>query len=286
MPFEFYDNNNKALLRLTTDNNTFGRDFFSEKHENILSLVWNKGPSQNCLLDGVEILFPQNSILCLVVNQSFSFEKPENIVAWQFNKAFYCIINHDVEVSCVGLIFYAPQPYTLVLLNDNERSVFELLLGVFIDEFNEKDKLQEEMLRSLLKRLIVKITRLYKQQSAFGAINQQDLDLFRQFNLIVEQRYKELHQVKDYATLLNKSPKTLANIFAEHKLSPLQIIHERLYLEAKRMLIYTDDRLKDITFALGFEETAHFSRFFKKMDGDSPSNFRENHRKVLQGHNW
>lgn len=70
--------------------------------------------------------------------------------------------------------------------------------------------------------------------------------------------------MQEYADLLNKSPKTLSNLFSIYnQKSPLQIIHERISLESKRLLVYTDKSTKEIAFELGFEEVAHFSRFFK-----------------------
>jgi AraC-like DNA-binding protein len=45
-------------------------------------------------------------------------------------------------------------------------------------------------------------------------------------------------------------------------------------LEAKRLLIYTDKSTKEIAYELGFEEVAHFSRFFKKQIGQAPTEFK------------
>ena len=41
-----------------------------------------------------------------MVSESFHFERPADIAAWQFSRDFYCIVDHDKEVSCVGFIFY------------------------------------------------------------------------------------------------------------------------------------------------------------------------------------
>ncbi|MGY0041525.1 helix-turn-helix domain-containing protein [Pedobacter sp. NJ-S-72] len=78
-----------------------------------------------------------------------------------------------------------------------------------------------------------------------------------------------------YAELLNRSPKTLSNLFAiyNHK-SPLAVIQERIVLEAKRLLIYTDKSAKEIAYDLGFDDAAYFSNFFKKHNAFSPSDFR------------
>jgi AraC family transcriptional activator of pobA len=81
--------------------------------------------------------------------------------------------------------------------------------------------------------------------------------------------------VSYYAQQLNKSPKTLSNLFAlyNHK-TPLQVIQERILIEAKRLLYYTDKSVKQITYELGFEDAAYFSNFFKKNTTLSPLEFR------------
>jgi AraC-like DNA-binding protein len=151
------------------------------------------------------------------------------------------------------------------------------LLEVFKDEFAETDTTQSEMLRTLLVRLIIIITRLAKTQYLGRTeIEANKFDVVRQFNLMVENHYKTAHDVAFYADKLNKSPKTLSNYFAlyGHK-TPLQIIQERIILEAKRMFHYTDKTSKEIAYELGFEEPAHFSRFFKNQTNQSPSEFKK-----------
>jgi AraC family transcriptional regulator, transcriptional activator of pobA len=93
-----------------------------------------------------------------------------------------------------------------------------------------------------------------------------------------------LHQVQDYAALLNKSPKTLANLFAQNQQpSPLAIITNRIALEGRRLLTYTDKTISEIGFELGFEESAHFSRFFKQAVGSTPRDFRVSYKNSVSG---
>ena len=56
--------------------------------------------------------------------------------------------------------------------------------------------------------------------------------------------------------------------------SALQVIHQRILLEAKRGLIYTTMTVSQISDRLGFSEPAYFSRFFKRLTGVSPKEFR------------
>lgn len=56
--------------------------------------------------------------------------------------------------------------------------------------------------------------------------------------------------------------------------SALQVIHQRVLLEAKRGLIYTTMSVSQISDRLGFSEPAYFSRFFKRLTGVSPREFR------------
>jgi AraC-like DNA-binding protein len=82
--------------------------------------------------------------------------------------------------------------------------------------------------------------------------------------------------VQHYAALLNKSPKTIANLFSSHSTkTPLQVIHERIITEAKRLLLYTDKSVKEIANDLGFTDLTHFSKFFKNQTGQSPTDFHK-----------
>jgi AraC-like DNA-binding protein len=218
-----------------------------------------------------------------MVNQSFRFERPEAVIAWQFNREFYCIVDHDKEVSCVGFLFYgAPESLFIRLQPDDGRKI-SLLFQVFVDEFKTVDPIQVEMLRMLLKRLIIIVTRLAKEQFLDpAALPEAHFDVVRQFNLLVENHYRHKHRVTDYAELLNRSPKTLSNWFALYnRKSPLQVIHDRIILEAKRLLLYTDKNSKEIAYELGFEEAAHFGRFFKKNTGLPPGAFKNSGRSPL-----
>lgn len=121
-------------------------------------------------------------------------------------------------------------------------------------------------------------TRLAKEQLILKKLDNDQIDVIRKFNVLVDEHFKTKRKVSEYAELLFKSPKTLSNLFAIYnQKSPQQIILDRLALEAKRLINFTDKQNQEIAYELGFNDPAHFSRFFKKVTSYSPTEYRETH---------
>lgn len=99
--------------------------------------------------------------------------------------------------------------------------------------------------------------------------------LLRDFKSLVDERFSQWHKVNDYASQINITPKHLSHsVKALTGKTAKEHIQDRLILEARRMLLHTDLTVKQIGYELGFEEPLHFSSFFKKQVGQSPTDFR------------
>lgn len=194
-----------------------------------------------------------------------------------YNRDFYCIQIHDDEVACDGLLFNNINNMPMTTVPDQEATFIDYLFIQIENEFGLKDSSQEEMLRTYLKQLLIKSTRLWKQQHLSGVLTNQnnDPDSFRQFTQLVEKYYKQKHNVADYADLMLVAPKTLTHKFKRMKLpQPNEVIKNRIILEAKRLLVHTAMTAKEIAYELGYDDPAYFSRLFLIKTGDSPSGFR------------
>lgn len=238
------------------------------------SFIWALEDGLELIVDSQPILIKANQILSLTPIQFVQFVQGENARVYQFNREFYCIKDHDQTVGCAGDLFFGNDHMPLINLDESEQHKFELLHQIFMEEMENKDKVQAEMLRMLMARFIIKSTRLLN-----GNTNKQELvkkksDLFRAFNMLVEEHFKTQHSVSFYAEKLFKSPKTLANSFSKYERTPLQIIHDRVILETKRLLTYTDMTTKEIAYQLGFDDPSHLSKLFKKYTGTPPSAFK------------
>ncbi|WP_299095932.1 helix-turn-helix domain-containing protein [uncultured Winogradskyella sp.] len=243
---------------------------------NLYTFIWANSQPVELVIDSVPITLPPNHILALTPIQYIQYISGRDVILYQFNREFYCIKDHDHEVSCAGMLFFGNINIPIISLDEKEQQKYKTLHEVFIDELETKDNIQAEMLRMLMGRFIIKSTRLLKAKE--GIIETQKsskVDLLRAFNVLVEQHFKNEHSVSFYAEKLFKSPKTLSNNFAKLNRSPLQIIHQRIVLEAKRLLTYTDKSAKEIAYDIGFDDASHLSRLFKKYTSQSPSEFKK-----------
>lgn len=220
--------------------------------------------------------------LFFLTNQHLSIQKgkDESILLF-YNRDFYCIQIHDKEVACDGLLFHNVFEIPFVELDDSETSLIKSLFQNIRDELKGKDSSAEEMIRTYVKQIIIRATRKWKKQNLDNdtlKIPGSELDIFRDFSRHLEIHFREKHNVADYAELLHIAPKTLTHKFKNLKLeSPNQFIINRILLEAKRLLFYTDKPVKEIAYDLGYEDPAYFNRLFTNKTGSTPVNFKKNY---------
>ncbi|HPW78893.1 MAG TPA: helix-turn-helix domain-containing protein [Bacteroidales bacterium] len=244
--------------------------------KDLYKFIWVREGSLDLKVDHVGIHLEKDQVIPLSNLHHIQFERIEGkYISILFNSNFYCIFGSDSEVSCNGFLFAGYSRPMLMQLNDSQAKALDRIVADITREYKEEDGLKEEMLRLHLKRFIITCTRIARDTFALEPRNESAFYLFRQFIILVDRFYKEKKKVSDYALMLNRSPKTLANLFTLHDLpAPLQIIHERIVAEAKRLLLYSDMNAKEIAHILGYEDMASFSRFFRRTSGKSITEFR------------
>ena len=98
-----------------------------------------------------------------------------------YNRDFYCIQIHDEEVACDGLLFNNINNMPMTSVAEEEAAFINYLFKQIEEEFEVAESSQEEMLRTYLKQLFIKSTRLWKKQHINRATMQQnnELEFFR-----------------------------------------------------------------------------------------------------------
>ncbi|ROI02282.1 AraC family transcriptional regulator [Chryseobacterium sp. G0240] len=220
--------------------------------------------------------------LFFLTNQHLKIEKgKKEAMLLYYNRDFYCIQIHDKEVACDGLLFHNVFEIPFVELNDTEADLMINLFQNIKNELEWKDSSAEEMIRTYVKQIIIHATRKWKKQNLESTsikIPGSELDIFRDFSRYLEIHFRKKHHVADYADLLHIAPKTLTHKFKALQLdSPNQFIINRILLEAKRLLFYTDKPVKEIAYDLGYEDPAYFNRLFTQKTGNTPINFKKNY---------
>ena len=247
------------------------------KEKNLFKILWSKKSATTITVDNYQMTLNENEVIfCTPLNVMEVPIDSEGLLSFVFNKEFFCIQTNDDQVSCNGFLFFGSSQPQAIQLNAQEADRLDSLTELFKEDLLIKDHLQGEMLRSLLKRLLIQSTRMAKNDLPQPTISNSHMNVIRDYNILVEKHFREFHQVKEYAELLFKSPKTLANIFPKYsEKSPIMVINDRILLEAKRLLLYSDKTSNEIAEELGYKDTGHFSKFFKKHEGFSPSIYKK-----------
>lgn len=240
------------------------------------SVYWIKDGKGTYNIDFEQYSFDGNVLFFLSPGQVFSVDSEKIKEAYQisFVRDFYCIQTHDAEIACNGILFnnIYETPFVKPCKKDIEKLNF--ILEQLIEEFKLKETAQYDMLQAYLKQFIIHSVRIKKENHIVKSTI--ETKLFKDFSWLVEQNFKKLHSVTDYANRIGISPKSLTKHFQKIGIqTPSDYIKNRIVLEAKRQLLYSTDAVKHIAYDLGFNDPAYFSRFFTKATGKSPLQFKK-----------
>ncbi|WP_103070169.1 helix-turn-helix domain-containing protein [Aquimarina sediminis] len=282
MNYQFTNKKEQSIFTITDFSDSSERKSI-QKNSNFI-ILWAYKNSASIYIDGYSVPIKKNCIIFCTPHNKINLDKSTfgSVMAFIFNREFYCIRDHDNEVSCNGLLFYGSHQPSEIKLKDLNLETFKMAHLMFEEEFRAyNDSLHGEMLRVILKQILITCTRLFKDNLEATDVSDEKIDITRKYNILVEKFFREKHKVKDYAEIMNVSPKTISNIFYSfYKRKPSEIITERIMLEARRLILFSDKNLSEISILLGFKELSHFSKFFKKHMGVSPRQFKKSYEKI------
>jgi len=133
---------------------------------------------------------------------------------------------------------------------------------------------RSQLLRRYLKIFLIYLSR-HNARKEEMEINTRSSQLVQKFMVMLEREFKTVKSVNEYASQLAVTPNHLNVIVKKHTRQPAGYhIRQRIVLEAKRLALYSDVCMKEIAYLLGFSDTAHFSKFFKKSTGINFSEFK------------
>ena len=197
-----------------------------------------------------------------------------------FTDAFLAL-NDNTALKGLPLLQNKANSFELPL-TDAEIAFVEEVLARISNEYRQRGEWQQRMLSAHLTVLLTYLSRIYSTRFE-AMLNQAEQSLLQKFQELINEKFRELHEVADYASLLNLSAGHLSETVKLQSGRPaIKHIHDRLVLEARRLLFHSDDSLKEIAFELGFSDASYFNRFFKRETQVTPAEFRTATRKMYQ----
>jgi AraC-like DNA-binding protein len=143
-------------------------------------------------------------------------------------------------------------------------------------EIHKLDDESTDALRAQLYALLIQLKRLRGTAAGDSA----DMPaLVRRFLELVERNFRDEHRPGQYAKRLGITTGHLRDLTHQHlRKAPGDAIRERLMLEAKRRLRYSDASVAAIADELGFLDASYFCRAYARENGVPPGRERQRAR--------
>lgn len=243
-------------------------------------LVFVRRAGSRQWIDMTPYILKDNTIYFTGPNQIIVKEEFKQL--WSTGIAFtreFLSLQENASLCKLPLI-QNPQSGHELLLADADILFVEDILAKINFEYQHINEWQQRMLTAYLTVLLTYLSRLYTEQFKDNKTSVDKL-LLKKFQAKINECFRELREVGDYASLLHISAGHLSEVVKTQSGKPaIKHIHERLVLEARRLLFHTNNSLKEIAFDLGFSDASYFNRFFKRETGVTPAEYRANIRKM------
>ncbi|TSA38145.1 MAG: helix-turn-helix domain-containing protein [Porphyromonadaceae bacterium] len=214
----------------------------------------------------------------LVSTPEFYSLKPGQLHYWQFTS-----IPRGAVILFKDSYFNGIKEIDLVNLNrqlsENPRIKIpegdfpDYILNEIAQEYNLNSAYSEHIIHGLLRALFGKLLHLSDNNSHGENLPESQFD---KFQALLAKECPRLHKVNDFADLLNSTPQHLNTICRKHSgKSASELIAAQILLESKRYILHTENTINEIADILSFNDASYFVKFFKKAEGLTPVQFRQ-----------
>lgn len=196
--------------------------------------------------------------ICLIVSSNFIFDSP--MVRNVFQAATFPQLHSTNPIMKLPVDWHSTIREIMLLIMRHIQSE-----GIFTTQ----------ALQSLYSLVLADIIPLMENQDATNYTNKRSNDLFIEFNKLLRENFREHHDINFYADRLNISTRYLSMITKQiANTTVATFINRHLMLEACWLLKTTDMSIQQVSDALHFSDQASFSKFFKRINGMPPLQYR------------
>ena len=270
----------ELLMDLHTFENNPNVFFESNPHTcDFFEIMIFENASGTMDLNGQLLEVTENSIFFICPFQRKSFNIPlENIKGFHlvFQNNFLSDFFDDKLFAYRLQYFYNSQQPQYLVLENEDYDVIRFALNEIISEINQYQNDSAHIIRSLLYFSLSKLNRLYSTFYTISPDTQSDTRIHK-FKELLELNIRKEHSVNHYCDMLKLDRHKLNRLVKAHTgHSSKDLINGRLLQEIKRELRYSTKTIAEIAYDLNFSEPNNLTRFFRKMEGVSPLDYRKN----------
>lgn len=263
------------IKRLEELKENFSLTQHPHKHNFYDVLIITKGSGKHTI-DFTTYEVKPCSIFFLTPGQVHSWELSEDTTGYSifFEADFYGIHRSRGRLRDMPFFHVLSGAPALYIDCEREKYVKEIVTSMFIEQKNHEAR-HAEIIRAYLELLLMKLSRFYEQGQEESATpyHQQKV---AEYEELIEQYYLQKRQVKAYADMLNMTTKNLNTICKKGaNKTAKELIHSRVILEAKRLLLHADLSVQQVGEKLDFIDDSYFVRYFRMHGGMTPEQFRK-----------
>lgn len=257
------------LMRIKADN----IDLHRHNHFEVVWIIQGKG---RFLIDFDEYEITDNLIFCLNPGRIHQFDLYGNVHGYiiSFQKEFLENENSD-DKFFFNKVFHGSKESHIIKADSSMHAGMIEIMKSMLFELHNLSPLHNYVLQGFLKIFLVYLTRHKETAFSLSAKSVSSI-ITKKFLVLLEDKYSTFHKVSEYADELAVTPNYLNEMVKKDSgFTASTNIQQRIVLEAKRMAISKNLSLKETAYRLGFEDLAHFSKFFKTVSGSNYTQFKQ-----------
>lgn len=258
------------------EQNRWQQNAIPHRH-NYYVVIWLKKGTGVHLIDLDKFELKDNTVYCISPGQVHLLKQNGDAEGYviSFTNDFMGTDESNLEILFSSGLFNTFSQSPVITVEEDVTDEMEDAVKRMMKEFANFYILRSEILRGFLKIFLIYLTRQFEKSNHQPA-HSKNIDLMRRFLASLEKNYTTKRMVTDYADELVVTPNYLNEVVKKVSGFPASHhIQQRIILEAKRQAAYSAVTMKEVAYHLGFDDMAHFSKFFKNASGVSFTDFKK-----------
>jgi AraC family transcriptional regulator, transcriptional activator of pobA len=245
-------------------------------------VVWVTHGSGHHIIDSEQYEVRPHSLFFMAPGQVHDFQLSDDARGYtiNFSNEFFALQLQNKKMLDEIPVYQVESPIAAVYLDAVQAASLRRVIEDIEEEYDGEQAGYHDVLRNYLSIFLRRASRYADPVDAADS-SVRNLALARRFKAALEEHFRTVGEVADYARMLRVTERAL-NEATRRALGGTanKLIRDRVMLEAKRLLLHSEVPVSQIADELAFEDPAYFSRCFKKHTGRSPVEYRQSLAKL------